>query len=372
MALAPLQGFCVGITADRRRDELAALLHRRGATTLIAPTLATRFLPDDAGLEALTRDLLARPPDIVVASTGVGVRAWFEAAQAWGVVDDLRSACAGAYVVARGPKAVAAAQAAGLEVGAAAETERLEEVAALVRAREMGGARVAVQLHGEDDMPLVAELRDAGAEVVALPVYRWGLPSDLEPARRLVTAAAGRGVDAVAFTSAPAVRNFFALADEAGVGGEVRSAFAGDVVAACVGPVCADAARSAGVPAPVAPETGRLGLLVRALTGALQQRTVARSVGTREIVLQGAALWVGDGSVGDASVSLAPREHSVLAVLVERPGVVVPKAQLLRQVWSPGAADVHAVDVAVARLRRRVAPTGLRIVAVRGRGYALE
>ena len=38
-----LAGFTVGVTADRRRDELAALLERRGARVVLAPAL--RIVP---------------------------------------------------------------------------------------------------------------------------------------------------------------------------------------------------------------------------------------------------------------------------------------------------------------------------------------
>lgn len=369
MALASLEGFRVGVTADRRRGELADLLLRRGATTLVGPVLATRFLPDDAHLEALTRDLLARPPDIVVANTGVGIRAWFEAAQVWGVVDELRSACLRAHVVARGPKAVSALRVAGVEVGAEAQTERLDEVAEILRERDLRGARVVVQLHGADDLPLVGELSHAGADVVALPVYQWGLPRDLEPARRLITAIAQRTVDAVTFTSAPAVRNLFALADEQGVGAGVRAAVRADVVVACVGPVCAEAARAERVPRPVAPATGRLGLLVRVLADTLSERSLTLRVGGNDVVVQGAAVSV-TGMEGTAV--LPPRELAVFRLLSSRPGAVVGKARVLREVWGPDAEDPHVADVTVARLRRRLSPVGLRVVAVRGRGFRLE
>jgi len=369
MPPAPLEGFRVGITADRRSGELADLLHRRGATTLIGPTLATRILPDDSHLEALTRDLAVNPPDVVVANTGVGIRAWFEAAQAWGLVDGLRSACGQAHVVARGPKAVAALRVAGVETGAEAATERLDEVAALLRERGVSGARVVVQLHGSDDLPLVAELAHAGAEVIPLPVYRWELPADLRPARRLIESVADGDVDAVTFTSAPAVRNFFALADEQGLGANVRGVALSDMVIACVGPVCAEAAVAAGVPHPVAPNSGRLGLLIRVLTDALRRHSVRMSIGSREVVVQGRSVSI----VGqEGSALLAPRELGVFRLLAARPGVVVGKPRILREVWGPDAGDLHVAEVTVTRLRRRIAPLGLSVVTVRGRGLRLQ
>ena len=45
-----LAGFTVGVTADRRRDELAALLERRGARVVLAPALRIVPLADDTEL----------------------------------------------------------------------------------------------------------------------------------------------------------------------------------------------------------------------------------------------------------------------------------------------------------------------------------
>jgi two-component system response regulator TctD len=73
--------------------------------------------------------------------------------------------------------------------------------------------------------------------------------------------------------------------------------------------------------------------------------------------------------IGGRRVELAPRERDVLEVLVRRPGSVVNKQQLLAAVWH-GAADGHAVEVTIGRLRRRLAGL-LEIQTVPRRGYRL-
>ncbi|MGV7710898.1 uroporphyrinogen-III synthase, partial [Mycobacterium kansasii] len=71
------------------------------------------------------------------------------------------------------------------------------------------GKRIAVQLHGAadgwDPFPeFLGGLRDAGAEVVPIRVYRWKpVPLDGE-FDQLVAGIARRQFDAVSFTSAPA------------------------------------------------------------------------------------------------------------------------------------------------------------------------
>ena len=70
--LPALAGWTVGVTADRRREEQAELLGRRGAKVVHGPTVRTLPVELGDGLEAATAALIERPPDIVVLHTGLG------------------------------------------------------------------------------------------------------------------------------------------------------------------------------------------------------------------------------------------------------------------------------------------------------------
>ena len=371
MPLGQLEGFTVGVTADRRWEQQSELLARRGARVLHGPTIRTDYLTAEETVRAATLRILGRPPDVFVATTGIGVRAWFEAAQTWGVADDLAAALARARLVARGPKAAAALESNGLSGSERVSSESMQEVLDLLLAGHPEGAVIAIQEYGHHSDPeLVARLEAAGAAVISVPVYRWRLPDDPEPTQRLLDAIGLGEVDAVTFTSAPAVRNFFSLADIAGRGEEARAAFnRRQVVAACVGPVCAGAALEAGIEGPVAPDVGRLGLLVRALSDELgRRRTVLDGGGGAPVTVQGAAVER-EGEV----VVLSGRERAVFRRLVEAGGATVGKTALFRGVWRGSAErDAHVVEVTVARLRRRLAPLGVSIVAVARRGYRLD
>ncbi len=367
MTLLPLQGFIVGVTADRRRGEQAELLERRGATVRHGPTISTHYLASDAALREATLEVIERRPGYVVATTGIGVRAWFEAAQSWGLGDELLATLGRARAVARGPKAAAALQVAGIETWKAVASERVNEAIELLAAQRLEGEVVAFQQYGDSNKGAIAALRSAGAEVIEVPVYRWRLPDDDQPALRLTEAACAGELDAVTFTSAPAAVNLATIAARHGLGDDLRSAFdEGGVLAACVGTVCAEGAEASGFRNIVAPAVGRLGLLVRALSDALQQRRRELHHEHGNLVVQGRAVLV-EGSV----VHLSPREHAVLAGLLRRAGAVVPKDALLRQCWRGVAVDSHAVESTVTRLRRRLGPAGQVLCAVPGRGYRL-
>ena len=104
----PLTGFTVGITAARRAEEFAALLERRGAGVLHAAAIRIIPLVDDEQLRHATEAVLADPPDVMIATTGIGFRGWIEAADGWGLADELVGKLAGTRILARGPKATGA------------------------------------------------------------------------------------------------------------------------------------------------------------------------------------------------------------------------------------------------------------------------
>jgi DNA-binding winged helix-turn-helix (wHTH) protein len=62
----------------------------------------------------------------------------------------------------------------------------------------------------------------------------------------------------------------------------------------------------------------------------------------------------------------------VLAVLLDRAGSVVTRRELNAECWKDGVPGERAVDARLPRLRRRIAPLGLRIRTIRSRGFLLE
>lgn len=362
-----LDGFCVGVTADRRAEEQIELLRRRGASVVHGPSIRTLPLGADAACRSATEDLIARPPHALIANTGIGIRAWFAAADSWGLGGELTDALADARILARGPKAAGAIHAVGLEVAGRAPNQRLREVVDELVARPVAGRRVAVQLDGGARPDDLDRLRSAGADVVEVPVYEWRLPSDDRPVVRLAEAVIAGRVHALTFTSGPALRNMVAIAAEHDLADDLLASIGGDAtVVACVGPVCAEAAEELGITDSVVPGTSRLGPLIRALAERLVARTVQVPVGDGALILRGTVAEL-DGE----RVELSDTEARLLAVLAERPGAVVAKAVLLARAWGQAAGDPHLVEVTVARLRRRLAGSTVAIEAVPRRGYRL-
>nr|WP_026929081.1 uroporphyrinogen-III synthase [Glycomyces tenuis] len=365
--LAPLTGYTVAVTAQRRADELAALLERRGARTVVAPTLRIVPLPDDEALRAATVELIREAPDVIVATTGIGFRGWLEAAEGWGMGDDLLRVMAGARILCRGPKALGAVRAAGLTEEWTAPSETGTEVVEYLKGRGVGGQRVAIQLHGDPAEDFIHTVRDGGGAAVPVPVYRWTLPTDITPVQRLVDAICARRIDAVTFTSAPAANALLRIAgDQAADMLEALRAPAEDngVLPVAVGPVTAAPLVRLGVDV-VQPQRARLGALVRTVASALPKRSRRLMLATgHRIELRGHMVLL-----DDEPYQLPPAPMAVIRALASADGKVLSRAELLGHL--PRGADGHAVEMAVTRLRDAV---NLRscVETVIKRGYRLN
>lgn len=359
----------MAVTSARRARELCTLLSRHGAIVTNAAAITMVALADDDELRCNTELLATSPPDIVIATTGVGFRGWVEAAAAWGLADRLVKALSGARVVARGPKATGALRAAGLREEWSPESESSREVSQYLQDSSISGCRIAVQLHGASDSwdpfpEFLDELRSAGAEIIPIRVYRWNPAPPGGEFDQLIKQIAHREFDAVSFTSAPAVAATLMRAADLRISGQLLDALRSDVHAMCVGPVTAQPLVRLGVPASW-PQRMRLGALARHIVEELPVlRSRTMRVAGHRIEMRGSCVVI-----DDAAQVLSPATMAVLRALAQRPGAVVSRSELLSALPG-GASDPHAVDTAVLRLRKALGDRKI-IATVVKRGYRL-
>ena len=359
----PLRGYTVAVTADRRRAELAALLERRGANVLCAQAVQLVSVADDE-LLAATQACLDGTVDLLVVTTAIGLRGWFDAADGWGLGDALRSRLREAEVLARGPKARGAVRAVGLHDGWSPPSETVDGVMNHLLTQDLRGRRIVVQLHGEPLTSEIDALRSGGANVIAVPVYTWEPPAHGAPARQLVERSIGRQVDAIAFTSAPAVDGLLNIARAGGREDALLDAFRIDVVPFCIGSVCAAPLEKKGV-SPVRPARARLGDLVRSLVEEVPvRRSMTLSVAGHQLEIRGQLVVV-----DHRRVELPPASMAMLRALAHQPGRVFGRDELAGKL--PGrASSGHAVEMAVTRLRALLGDPRLVHTVVK-RGYRL-
>lgn len=360
-----LAGCVVLVTADRRAGDLRVALERRGASVVHTPALTIVAHTADDELVRQTCALLRTPPDTLVVTTAIGFRGWIEAADAAGFGDGLHDVLCRTRIIARGPKARGAIQAAGLEADWVAETETSAEIRDFLLTEGVAGHRIAVQHHGAGADELDVDLAAAGAQVTSLVVYRWGPPPDPQALGYGIEQAAGGDVDVVVFTSAPAASAWLEAAEAAGALPSVLAlADSGRLVVAAVGPVTARPLRDAGITA-LLPERSRLGSLVRAIVSHYE----ADSAASLETVAGPLRLRSTTALLSDRVLALSPSGLAVLRLLIEARGDVVSRSEVLRVL--PGdSASGHAVEVAVARLREAIGDRRVVTTVVK-RGYRI-
>lgn len=359
-----LSGTRILVTAQRRAADQALALSRRGAEVDVAATLGVRDNIDEDTLLAQSRALVERPADVVVITTGIGLRGWLETAEAAGLGEVLVEALDASRLVARGPKARGALQAAGLHPDWVAESETSAEIGEFLEAEGVDGAHVAVQHHGAGDAELVARLEKAGARVTGLVVYRWGAPPDPAAVARSVEETAAGRYDAVTFTSAPGALAWLDAVRAAGAMEAVHGLEdAGRLLLAGVGPVTAEPLRTAGF-SPLVPDRGRLGALVRAIVLALGSEDVGVDTASGRLRVRATV-----ATLDHEVVPVSPSGLSVLRLLASDPGAVFSREDLLTVL--PGdSTDPHAAEVAIARLREAMGDCPVRTVVKRG--YRLD
>lgn len=360
----------MGVTTERRWQDQAEALLRLGARVVHGPVVGPIPLARREALEAIVDDLVRHPPVVTVFTNGAALESWLGAGEHLGSARPLREVTEAARVVV-GTGAAAGAREAGMVVAAEIATAPAAVTAAVaeLRATSAPGARIAVQLAERFAGELVAALRADGFDVVAVPNCPREPPDDLRPAFALVEGLIDGRIDAVTFTEAAEVDNLVAIAASADLDAALVEALGDRAVAACLGASSAAAAAASGIGEVVRPAVSRPGAMVDALAARLEGAVVRLRLNGVEVEARGLLALV-----GDAEVWLTERERSVLSILARRPGAVVAKDELLRRVWRSDGVDgavAHAVEVAVARLRRRLGPAGAGLITVPRRGYRL-
>ncbi len=262
----PLAGLAVLSFESRRAAEIGALLQRYGGTVISAPSLREVPIGTNPEIEEFLHRLEQGALDVVILLTGVGTQALAAALAPRCPPGRFAELLGATALVARGPKPVAALRQLGLVPAVVVpEPNTWREILATLDGRiQLAGRRVAVQEYGRSNDELLDGLRDRGAEVLRVPVYRWAYPEDREPLRAGVRRLADGAVDIALFTSAQQVEHVVETAAELQRLDALRAAI-GRVVVASVGPVCSEALRAHGLPVDLEPEHPKMGHLVNAV-----------------------------------------------------------------------------------------------------------
>jgi uroporphyrinogen-III synthase len=260
-------GLCVLALESRRAREMAKLIANLGGVPIVAPSV--REVPLESNDEALefARRLAVGQVDMVVFTTGVGVKALASAVEKLCSRDELSSRLNRVVVIARGPKPTAALRELGVRVSISVPEPNTwrDLLTILDQSRAtfpVAGRRIAVQEYGVTNPELSAGLEERGAMVTSVNVYQWALPEDLGPLEKAVESIITGDVHVLLVASAVQIRHLFEVAGRMAKSEALREALS-RVVIASVGPLTSEELRSRGLKVDIECTHPKMGFLVQ-------------------------------------------------------------------------------------------------------------
>ncbi|HET7215801.1 MAG TPA: uroporphyrinogen-III synthase [Terriglobia bacterium] len=252
---------------SRRAKEIAQLIASNGGVPIVAPsTREVADAPHDDELQ-LVRGIVAGDYDLIIFMTGVGARAFIDAAATEVPREEFLSALRKTRVIVRGMKPAGVMREFDIPIWLNAPepntwreiVQVLDENSATVPLR---GLRIGVQEHGAPSSEMYEALRGRGALVFAAHVYRWELPEDTGPLQDAVRSVCASKVDVVMFTSSVQLAHALKIAAEINLEREFIAGLKRAVVAS-IGPVASAALRQNGVMVDLEPSHPKMGFLVK-------------------------------------------------------------------------------------------------------------
>ena len=264
MAGAGFNGLTVAAFESRMAAEMTRLIERHGGKPLVAPALREIPLEDNSAALQFGELLLTEGLDVLVLLTGAGTTTLFEILQTRHTKADLSAALAHTVLIARGPKPVAALKALGFQptLTVPEPDTWMDVVSTLDAHRPVKGLRVAVQEYGVPNRDLVEALKQRGANVVSVPVYRWALPEDTAPLKQVIKQILAGQVQVMLVTNAAQIDHVMLVVEQEGTTTQFKTICRQPVIAS-IGPTASERIRSHGLTVDFEPSHGKMGILVK-------------------------------------------------------------------------------------------------------------
>ena len=253
---------------SRRADEMRSLIERNHAVPTVVRSLREMPLGMTPQLAQFLSELRSGAVDVMVFLTGVGAESLITAMETECSREELFRLLQQSRIVVRGPKPWATLRKWGVRIDARAEApntwrEVLQAVLSVTQSRaELTGKRIAVQEYGAPSEELYEDLIGRGAEIVAVPVYRWCLPEETRPLELAIRETISGSFDLILITTAQQIVHTLQVAERHGLSTEWLAA-ARKCVVASIGPTTSQQLIRSGLPVDFEPARPHMGQLVR-------------------------------------------------------------------------------------------------------------
>lgn len=267
MPTPSFDGLSVLALESRRCREIAKLIENLGGMAVVAPSVKEVAL--DSNQEALNfaRALMAHEVDVVIFTTGVGVKALASAVEDVCSREALCRHLKDVVVVARGPKPSAALRELGVQSDfIVPEPNTWRDLLTLLDENKnsfsLVGRRVVIQEYGVTNPDLSAGLSERGAIVTPVNVYQWALPDDLSPLEDAIESVIRGDLHVILVMSSVQIRHLFQVAERMGKAQLLHSALLRMVIGS-IGPLTSEELRSRGLTVDIESSHPKMGFLVK-------------------------------------------------------------------------------------------------------------
>jgi uroporphyrinogen-III synthase len=267
MPTGSFNGLSVLALESRRAREIARLIENLGGVPIVAPSVREVALESNQEALEFVRNLSAGLVDVVIFTTGVGVKALASAIESICSSEELARRLNDVVVVARGPKPIAALKELGVSVSLTVpEPNTWRELLAILDQNKenfpVAGRRVAVQEYGVSNPELSAGLKERGAIVTLVNVYQWALPEDLAPLEQAIESVIRGDVHVLLVASSVQIRHLFEVAERMKKADLLHEALS-RVVITSIGPLTSEEIRGRGLSVDIECTHPKMGFLAQ-------------------------------------------------------------------------------------------------------------
>ena len=280
-----LSGRTIAITGSRRASELAHLITVFGGKPYLAPTVGIETRHDIAKIaQEFTIKLLKINIRYVVFMTGPGVYSLMSGAAEAGVEKKLIEALQHVKIVARSVKPRQALANYGIMTDLIPRNNTAEGIVKMLKDTDIVGEKIMVLWHGSYSTFLKNELNAGGTEVFEFSTYTYShkltnggakifermgfnyMSPDESKVVKLIQDIKEGNIHAITFTSPPAVRDFFQIAEHYSETLSLQLYLNTRVIVAAIGPSTKKAIEGNMVLVDVMPTVYKMGSMVKSLS----------------------------------------------------------------------------------------------------------
>jgi uroporphyrinogen-III synthase len=199
-----LKGKRIAVPEMRELEIFSSLLERRGAEVLRCPLVTIYDTPHSASVLAFAVNVADGAFDDFILITGEGLTRILSCINKYdpALQERFVAGLGRMRTITRGPKPARVLRQLGLKPNVEASAPTTPGVIEALKALDLKGRRVAVQLYGNDpNIPLTSFLKERGAEITTVAPYVYGNAADDATVKNLLERMANGEVDAIAFTS---------------------------------------------------------------------------------------------------------------------------------------------------------------------------